>query len=423
MLIDLCERAARETVHAVVSFPPRHAKSTTLRRAIAWAIQRYPERLNGLVMYAAPAAQAQSRLVRKLVRQEGIVLEPDAQNVGLWMTPKGGGLAATGINGQLTGKGFPGTLFCDDILKGRKQAESRIQRDQAWDTFTNDAFTRLEPPCGSCIVVATRWHEDDVSGRIFEQSGKDGFPKFEIINLPAIRDATTGEPADEGVALWPERFPLEKLHSIRATLGPYGWWSLYQGSPRPKGGKVFGDPARYVETQLEGARIILSVDAAGTEGVYSNYTAAVALAARGYGDKMVADIIEVQRWRLEPQKVAAPLRNFQVRHGGGSMLIEATRDGKALHKALVAIDPDLEIREVPPIGDKFVRAQPCAAAWNESRVRVPLHAPWLADFLGEATKFTGLGDLQDDQIDALSQGFNEALGSEEYSSSRVPSRR
>jgi predicted phage terminase large subunit-like protein len=407
----LFERASRETVHALVSFPPRHAKSTTVRRALAWSIRRYPERLNGLVMYAAPAAQAQSRLVRKLVRQEGVTLEPDAQNVGLWMTPQGGGLAATGINGQLTGKGFGGIMVLDDPLKGREQAESPRQREKAWETFTDDAFTRLEPPCGSCIIVATRWHEDDITGRLLERMGSDEFPTFEVVNLPAIRDPATNEPSSDGIALWPERFPFEKLAPIRATLGPYGWWSLYQGEPRPKGGRVFGDPARYVEPARDGARIVLSVDAAGTEGTHSDYTAAIALAVKGRDAQMTTDVLEVARWRLEPQKTAALLRAFQLRHGGGSLVIESTRDGKAIAKALRAIDPNLLIHEVPPIGDKFTRAQPVAAAWNQSRVRVPMHAPWLADFLVETSKFTGLGDAHDDQCDALAHGWNYAVQS------------
>jgi predicted phage terminase large subunit-like protein len=374
-------------------------------------------------MYAGPAAQAQSRQIRKLVRSEGVQLEPDAQSVGLWLTPQGGGLAATGIHGQLTGKGFGGIMTLDDPLKGRQQAESPRERDKAWETFTDDAFSRLEPPCGSCIVVATRWHGDDIPGRIQERMAKDGFPEFEIINLPAIRDAVTNKPSDDGLALWPERFPLDKLLPIRATLGPYGWSSLYQGGPIPRGGKVFGDPVRYVEPKRDGARIVLSIDAAGTENTHSDYTAAVALAVTGYGDEMVADVLEVWREQAEPQNAAEPLYRFQQRHGDGSLIIESTRDGKALARALRAIDARLQIVEVPPIGDKFVRAQPVAAAWNQGRVRVPMHAPWLSDLLTETSKFTGLGDLHDDQVDALSQGWNEAAAFVSYEPLRGRPRR
>ena len=90
-------------------------------------------------------------------------------------------------------------------------------------------------------------------------------------------------------------------------------------------------------------------------------------------------------------------------------MIECTRDGKALHRALLAIEPRLWIHEVAPMGDKFTRAQPVAAAWNDGRVRVPMHAPWLSDFLAEVASFTGVGDKHDDQIDALSQAYTYAL--------------
>lgn len=89
--------------------------------------------------------------------------------------------------------------------------------------------------------------------------------------------------------------------------------------------------------------------------------------------------------------------------------LESSRDGKAIASALRAINPRLRIDEVAPLGDKFTRAQPVIAAWNHGRVRVPERAPWLADFLAEVERFTGVSDRHDDQVDALAHAWNAVV--------------
>ncbi len=151
---------------------------------------------------------------------------------------------------------------------------------------------------------------------------------------------------------------------------------------------------------------------------------AVALLVRGDGATTQADVLEVLRMQLEPQASAERLYEFQARHGGAPLIIEATRDGKAIAKALRSIDERLLLREVAPIGDKFTRAQPVASAWNQGRVRLPMHAPWLVPLLDEFDRFTGMGDRHDDQVDALSQGWNAAASMPgAYESSRIRSSR
>lgn len=417
-LVDVFQRASTQTVRAVVSMPPRHGKTHTARHALAWMVQTYPSLLNGLVMYGGEQAERGSNVIRRMVRDDSVELDPAAQRIGYWATTAEGGLAATGIDGALTGTGFGGLLCVDDILRGREEAESKVQREKAWDIFTANAISRMQPPLGSVVVIGTRWHTDDVIGRILEHQGERDFPVFEHINLPAIRDPRTGEPSDDGIPLWPERFPLDGplgLHGIRAIQGPYNWHSLYQGVPRPRGGAVFkNEPGRY-QVPTPCARIILSADCAGTAGDRSDYTAVCALGCVGFGDRTVCEVLEMARWRLEPQDVAPKLLEFQRRWGGGIMWIELTRDGKAIAKAIQALAPRIRLGLVVPIGDKFTRAQPVAAAWNDGRVRVPMAAGWLGDFLEEVQSFTGLGDKRDDQVDCLSQGWARAIAGSGHS--------
>lgn len=402
-VVDVFERARSMPCRVLISMPPRHGKSVTAQAALAWLIQREPDRLNAYVSYAQQFANGQSRRIRHMAIEAGVRLADDAAAVQDWRTPQNGGLVATGIEGPLTGRGVTGVMVIDDPIKGREEAESKLQRDKVWDWFSDVANTRLEPG-SSCIVIATRWHHDDLIGRL--ETGE--FGAWERINLPAVRDPESGLPADEGIALWPEQYPLDALARIR-RVNEFTWASLYQGHPVPRGGQVFvGDPARYVEPVIAGARIVLSVDAAGTASTRADFTAAVALAVRGFGDEMHADILEVMRVQKEPRDSAADLAAFQKRRGGGVMLIESTRDGLALKAALQSIDRDLRIVDIKPLGDKLVRAQPVASAWTQGRVRAPMSAPWLGAFLSEVARFTGINDPHDDQVDALSQAWNHA---------------
>lgn len=394
-VLALLERARRgERIRALISAPPRHGKTEVLLHAIPWWLRARPRDTVGYVSYGAQFAHGKSRMARGYAAASGFVARADFDTVSEWRNAAGGGCLATGIDGPLTGKGL-NLLLLDDPHKDRIEAESVAARDRVEEWVRGTALTRLEPNA-SALVFQQRWHEDDIYGRLARAGG------WEVVNLPAVSD-------DGTTSLWPARWPVDALAALRTEVGEYNWWSQYQGEPRPRGGKVFADAVRYVEPQLAGARIVLAVDGAGTESDRADYSAAIALAVTGHGAAMRADVLEVWRGQFEPARVAAALAEFRARHAtAAGFVIEQTRDGKAIAKALRAIDPQLSLVEWPPIGDKFTRAQPVAAAWNTSRVRVPLHAPWVADFLAELGLFTGLGDRHDDQVDALSMAWNYA---------------
>lgn len=416
VLAALLERAERERLNICVSVPPGHGKTDLLLHAMVRRLARWPGQLVGYVTYGLDLSLAKSREAREIAARAGVELAADSSAVQEWNTAAGGGFKATGIGAGLTGRHLDLLVF-DDPFKNREDAESARQREVVYNFFTSTATTRCKANA-SRVVVHTRWHTDDLIGRL-EQSTK---VRWHVVNLPAIRDDATGEPSDDGEVLLPERrlpsgsifgYSRELLAERRAE-NEYDWWSLYQGRPRPRGGKVFAleDPPRFDARFHEAARrVVLSLDAAGTENTRSDYTVVGALEFEGAGAAMVCNVVDVERYQLEPQHAAPKVLAFQRRHGDGlSLRIEATRDGKALAKALRALAPGIRIVEVPPIGDKFVRAQPVASAWNAGRVRVPRHAPWVEDFLDEVRRFTGLGDRHDDQVDMLSQGWNAAGG-------------
>ena len=246
-----------------VSVPPRHGKSETLLHYIAWLLCRNPMAKILYVSHTATFAAKQSKTARRLARQGGVRLADDSNRADEWETEQGGGLVARGIDGEITGRGFD-VIIVDDPIKSRKVAESSAQREAIFDWFTNDVFTRLTP-IGSVVVVHTRWHVNDLIGKLVKEQD------YERLNLRAIAIANDNGGADNdngrkpGEALWPDgEWTAEVLADRRQRVGEYAWWSLYQGEPRPRGGAVFGEPTFYDELPIRGYKVGIGIDLAYT---------------------------------------------------------------------------------------------------------------------------------------------------------------
>jgi predicted phage terminase large subunit-like protein len=417
LLIPHLEQARTKPKRLLISMPPRHAKSVTIMRALIWHLQRTPAALSAYLSYNSDQAQDQSRTMRLLARTAGLRLRDDTKGVGLWRTPQGGGLLATGINGGVTGKGIKGWLVIDDPHKNRKEAESPIIRGAVWDSFRGDLYNRLEDDA-SVIIVQTRWHREDLIGRILAGELEDG-QDWEVIEMPALRSSRTGQAADDDtpdeelVALWPERFGVPKLKTIRAVSGPYNWWSIYQAKPRRKGGAVFHEPTRYDRKSWkpDGHWIIIGADPAATAKTSADWSVAVAMAMKGFGDNAEAWILEIQRHQESvPQfarRVLAMAKRYRCK-----VAVEAVSGFKSVPQTMREAAPGLDIEEVYPATDKFERAQPLAGAWNLGRVHVPDYGDdeeepaEVTEYLRCFERFTGLGDAQDDDVDATAHAWN-----------------
>lgn len=460
-IVKLWERTRHERVFACVELPPRHAKTTTGLHALAWRLRRDPALTHGFATFGDDFAASRSRIARTLARAGGVVLDKTMANLHEWRTNYGGGLIARGYMGEWTGKGIDGVALVDDPFKDRAAAESPKIRENVWEWFCDVLWTRLEP--GSSVIVQhTRWHEDDLIGRLL--AGKfAGYP-FERIHLPAICESAHDILGRQlGEALWPERFPAEELRKIEESIGPYGWASLFQQRPRPRGADVFVEPARFslASWRPDGHRILICADPAATEGTRGDHSALFVLAAKAFGAEMVVWVLYGWRGRVSVPAFARRLHAVSKLFWNAPIVVEAVGGFKAVPQTLKEIEPKLRLMiakmGMPDDGtqdsarasnapvDKFLRSQPCAAAWNSGRVLVPMDAhlewnpitlrfeqpvsvggggvllrrlragvapgvTWADELMTEASKFTGVGDAEDDQIDALSHGFNELMG-------------
>jgi predicted phage terminase large subunit-like protein len=218
----------------MIFMPPRHGKSELAsRRFPAWYMGRNPDKQIIAASYNSDLASDFGREVRNIIRTNefsrlfNVKLAEDSRAAGRWNTDAGGAYVAAGVGTAVTGRGAH-ILLIDDPVKDREEAESELRRETIWNWYTSTAYTRLMPG-GAVILIQTRWHEDDLGGRLLEAE-QNGGDKWVKVNLPAIKD---------GQALWPERYNVDALKRIKAAIGPRDFEALYQQNPTPDDGTFF----------------------------------------------------------------------------------------------------------------------------------------------------------------------------------------
>lgn len=244
----------------MIFMPPRHGKSELAsKRFPAWCLGRDPKRQIIAASYNSDLANDFGRNVRNLVAEPEfsqvfpqVTLAPDSQAANRMNTNHGGTYVAAGVGTAVTGRGAHIALI-DDPFKDREEADSERRRDVVWDWYRSTLYTRLMPG-GAVVLIQTRWHEDDLAGRILEQEAG----QWDVLELPALHP--------ERGALWPEWYPVEALERIKATVGPREWSALYQQQPQPDEGTFFQRGWFKEWDKLPDCRFYLTSDFAVTDG-------------------------------------------------------------------------------------------------------------------------------------------------------------
>lgn len=402
-LLDLFELSRYQEVFATVEEPPRHGKTTSIASGLGYRIQLDPACLNFYATFGDNLSTATSRKIRKLVRSAGMPLSKEVANVHEWQTPLGGGLKATSVGGDITGRGCNGgVMVADDLIKGRKAAESQKVRDDTWDWFLDDFMSRHEPGA-SVIVNATRWHEDDIIGRI-KRDGM-GLPWIHL-SYAAVRgldDQATDERKDPHArALWPEGgYDLARLARIRLR-GEHGWWSLYQQRPTPKGGGMFKtDWFKFVDYSPVTNRRVRVWDVAASDDPAADYSVGTDMRLHS-GRIAVCDVVRGQ-WEAHDrdQKIIETAH----RDGRGVTILLPQDPGAAGKAQKVYWAQQLHgftLDFYRPILDKESSADPFAAQAKAGNVDF-VRGDWNRAALDEAGKFPR--GAHDDQIDTWSAGY------------------
>ncbi len=411
------EAFRREPFELVFSVPPRHGKSELCLHFIVWALKQYPWLNICYVSYNADQAEHSSRRALQIAQDAGLQLK--TKTAGRWATFHNRVVLWCGIDGPVTGKGFD-LILVDDPVKNRAEAESPRMRERAWQFYQNDLQTRLMPG-GSFICVQTRFHEDDLAGRLTRSNDED-FEPMEAVNIPAILDEGT----EHERSLWPEMWPLPALYKRRNRVGEYSWASLFMGRPVPRGSTVFGEPSFFDELPFAGYQHAQGLDLSYTEKTTSDYSAVVTMRRtpdpRMPGEHLyyVEHVFRAQKRApdfkadLHRERARAPRSRCRI-YAAGTELGAIDFMRRADRNARGETVPGVRLEVIPPAGDKFTRAIPLAAAWNAGRVLLPspeLMAQdetkfgWVNDYLDELRAFSGIKDPRDDQVDATVAAFD-----------------
>lgn len=248
----------------IICMPPRHGKSTLAAIYYpSWFIGKHPQKDVIISSYSGDLAVGFGRKCRNIVDSDiyrtvfdNVRLAEDSKSASIWHTQEGGGFTATGVGGATTGKGAH-LYIVDDPFKNREEAESQVIRDKVWDWYSSVVYTRLEKK-SAIILIMTRWHQDDLVGRILKESPDE----WTILDYPAIA-IKDEEKRNEGEALWPDKYPIESLKRIKKNITSYDWSALYQQKPTSKESQEFKmNWFRYYDEPPKNMNIYMTVDPA-----------------------------------------------------------------------------------------------------------------------------------------------------------------
>ena len=239
IMADAFERVVNgDLKRLIINMPPRHTKSEFASYLLpAWFLGQYPEKKIIQTAHTAELSVGFGRKVRNLVDSEdykdifpALALRADSKAAGRWSTSKSGEYFAIGVGGAVTGKGADLLIIDDPHSEQEGQSADPAVFDKVYDWYTSGPRQRLQPG-GAIIIVMTRWHKRDLTGKIIKTSvQREGMDDWEVIEFPAIMPS--------GKALWPEFWSLQELEALRSELPAAKWNAQYQQDPSSEEGAL-----------------------------------------------------------------------------------------------------------------------------------------------------------------------------------------
>ena len=416
------EISQRDNGRLMISLPPRHGKSELVTvRYTAWRLEREPAMPIILGAYNQTLAERFSRKIRRIAR-ERVALSTERKAAEEWETAAGGGVRAAGVGTGITGMGGR-LIVIDDPVKSREEANSEAFRERVWDWYRDDLYTRLEPG-GSIILIMTRWHEDDLAGRLLREMAAGG-EQWRVINLPALAEPGDALGRAVGTALCPARYPAHALRRIERVMGASSFGALYQGRPSPAEGGLFkrwwwrfwydaedaAPPPVTVRLADGGVHLCPQVPRpAAFDGMAQSWDCAF---KDGKGNDCVAGgvwgWVGAEKYLLAqtcrrmdfPATLQAIRTTCQTWPQSEEILIEDKANGSAVVQVLRR---ELSgVVAVEPAGGKVARAHAVAPMMEAGQVYLPhpAQASWVRDYLEELAAFPS--GTHDDQVDQTTQ--------------------
>lgn len=404
--------------------PPRHGKSELISKYFpAWFLGRFPDRKVMLASYADTFAAQWGRRSRDVLEEFGpdlfgVRVDPETAGGQLWEVAKNEGIMVTaGVGGGLTGKGAH-LLIIDDPVKNNVEAQSQTTRDAHHEWWKSTARTRLQKGAG-VVLVMTRWHEDDLAGRLIADAENGEGDEWEVLNLPALAEDGDLLGRDPGEVLWPDMFDEQWMEETRRALGTYWFTALYQQRPSPADGMMFKrSNFRYYEktdaVNSEGMPIVKIHRDDGVEIFDPSYGTKFATMDVAASANQDADFTVISTWVVTPKKDLLLWDRERVQFEGPDLaplvrrvyfeqrpaFIGIERLGHGLQIIQELIRDGLPIIRLEPDKDKVARALPAMARYEEHRVFHPMHTRWVGEeWENELLAFPN--GKNDDQVDTV----------------------
>lgn len=412
---------AGEITRIILNMPPRHGKSELFSKYLPVCyVGNFPNRNVILASYQAEFAASWGRKAKNIMLEVGeevygITLGKSSDH-NWTVFGRDGGMQTCGSGGALTGKGA-NLLLIDDPIKNAQEAQSQTAREHQWDWLVSTALTRLEPN-GVVAILMTRWHEDDLCGRVLQLAKETG-EEWVHVSMPAICEDETSEYEQflgrkNGDPLWPERFGHDRLKIIKQNS--HFWWNgLYQQRPAPlEGHLVKSSWFRYFDTQMlengqvfytlhkpeedvrvakEDCVIFFTIDLAASTKTSADFTVVsvwalvrktsdllwlTAVAERMEGPDQQALIDKMNR-QWKPQMIGVEAVAYQL-----TLIQSLIRNGLPAFK-------------LKADKDKISRFLPAGVAYQNGQIYHPNHAEWVSDMEDQLLHFPN--SAHDDFVD------------------------
>lgn len=412
--------ANRERLFIIVELPPQHGKSTFITETFpAYYLCKNPDKLAMVVSYSEELYKKFGRKNREKFRLYSdelfnLKLSSETASVSEWgIDGHLGQLYSTSILGGATGRGSD-LLIIDDPVKNRAEAESKTIRDKIYSEWQDTFFSRLSAE-GSVIIIMTRWHEDDLAGRLLRENR---LPWIEI-KIPAIAEENDLLGREVGEALAPEIGKDEEWAAqTKAVTGSRGWTSLYQQRPTPAGGDIFKRSwAKYYVPTIEmkvrlglGDEVkvmpnFFSQQAQSWDCTFKDKTTSDFVAGHVWArDKADFYLLDRHHERMGIVETMRAIQSMAARWPEATAkFVEDKANGSAVIEMLQKKIPGMV--PVNPQGGKEVRAQAVAPFWESGNVYLPhpLWKAWVDEVLDEMEAFPN--GAHDDDVDAMSQAL------------------
>jgi predicted phage terminase large subunit-like protein len=443
----------------LINMPPRHAKSFNASVNFpAYALMRRPVREVMISSYNNDMATTFGRGTREVVTDararrafKGFDLSRETRAVDFWKTTAGGAYYSVGLDGTTTGRGA-NFLSVDDPYKSREEADSTSKRRKVWDFYTSGLLSRMQPDREGQppfqIVTHTRWHPDDMAGRIIESPEfkrgewmhlnyqaltkkerpvyirRNKLPEDDPRYVPnvTIEQIATGRRTEDGEkllsdrlvspevavseqyeALWPERFNVDWLQRQRSLLGEREFEALYQQSPYVLGGNIVKESwfKRYnMDTvPLEFHAIAIGVDTAFKTKQVNDYSVFTVGGITEIGDIYILKVFRVKLEFPDLKRKAVSINAAYRGQGLRGFWIEDNASGQSLIQELRANSGVPVLPWKPGSQDKVARMTSITPLIEAGRVFIPEEADWLDDWLAEMVAFPSVKN--DDQADSF----------------------